>query len=77
MLEKFPGESALFDIDCSQLLGASETILGTPTLAFLPALVGGDALTFGTPAINTEAVTYTEADGTTRTVPAGNASPSP
>ena len=71
MLEKYPGESALFDIDCSQLLAAGETVTGTPAMSFLPALTGGDALTFGTPAINASPVVYTEADGTTRTVAAG------
>lgn len=58
MLEKFPGENALFDIDCSDLLAATETITGTPTLAFLPALTGGDALVFGVPTVNAAAVTY-------------------
>ena len=67
MLEKFPGESAMFDIDCSQLLGTGVTITGTPTMSFLPALTGGDGLTFGTPTVNTQAVTYS--DG--RTVAAG------
>lgn len=61
MLEKFPGESAVFDIDCSYLLATAETITGTPTMAQLPVLTGGDALTFGAPVVNTEAVTY--ADG--------------
>jgi hypothetical protein len=60
MLEKFPGESAVFDIDCSQLLATSETITGTPTMSQLPALTGGDVLTFGSPLVNTQAVTYSD-----------------
>jgi len=66
MLEKYPGESALFDIDCSELLAAGETITGTPTVAGLPN-VSPDALTFGSPVVNVTAVTYP--DG--RTVAAG------
>lgn len=58
MLEKFPGESALFDFDCTYLLATAETITGTPTLAFLPALTGPDALTFGAAAVNAAPVTY-------------------
>lgn len=71
MLEKYPGESAVYDLDCSQLLATGETITGTPAMSFLPALSGGDALTFGTPAVNTGAITYTEPTGETRTVAAG------
>lgn len=67
MLEKYPGESALFDIDCSQMLETGETITGTPAMSFLPALTGGDALTFGVPNVNTSAITYS--DG--RVAPAG------
>lgn len=66
MLEKYPGESALFDIDCSELLAAGETITGTPTMAHYPT--GGDNdLTFGAPEVNQVPITY--ADG--RTAPAG------
>lgn len=60
MLEKFPAESALFDLDCTELLDDGETITGTPTMSFLPALGGGDALTFGTPAVNAAPVTYND-----------------
>lgn len=60
-LEKFAGESILFDLDCTDNLAPDETIQGTPTMAFYPTLTGGDALTFGTPVINTTAIHY--ADG--------------
>lgn len=69
MLEKYAAESAIFTIDCSQLLAAAETITGTPTMAFLPALTGPDALTIAAPVVNTQAVTMP--DG--RTVAAGKA----
>lgn len=71
MLEKFPAEAATFNIDCSDLLPSGVTITGTPTMSFLPALSGGDALTFGSPTVNSQAVTFTEPDGTTRTAPIG------
>lgn len=59
MLEKYPGESAMFDIDCSNLLASGETITGTPTMAYTPnGMAGGDALTFGTPTVNATPVTY-------------------
>ena len=58
MLEKLPGESTIFDIDCSALLADAETITGTPAMTFLPALTGPDALTFGTALVNGAAVTY-------------------
>lgn len=67
MLEKYPGESALFDFDCSALLDAGETITGLPVMSVSPALTGGDALVFGEPLVNTSQITY--ADG--RVVPAG------
>lgn len=61
MLEKYAGESALFDIDCSNLLASGETITGTPTMSYLPTgLNGADQLTFGTPVVNTQAVTYSD-----------------
>ena len=66
-MEKYPGESVPFDLDCSDMLAASVTITGTPALSFLPALTGGDGLTFGSATVNTQAVTY--ADG--RTAAAG------
>lgn len=57
-LEKYPGESTVFDLDCSEILAAGETITGTPAMSFLPALSGGDALVFGAPLVNAAAVTY-------------------
>lgn len=57
-LEKYPGESAIFDIDCTDLLATAETITGTPAMSFLPALTAGDALTFGTPMVNNAPVVY-------------------
>jgi hypothetical protein len=60
-LEKFADESILFDLDCTDNLAVGETIIGSPVMSFFPALTGGDALTFGTPVINTAAIQY--ADG--------------
>lgn len=57
-LEKYPSESTIFDLDCTELLGDAETVTGTPTLAFLPTLTGGDALTFGAPVVNSDPVVY-------------------
>ena len=59
-LEKFAGESAKFDLNCTDNLSTGDTITGTPTMSFLPALTGGDALVFGTPVVNTVAVTYSD-----------------
>lgn len=60
-LEKYAAESILFDLDCTDNLAPEETIEGTPSMAFYPALTGADALTFGTPIINEVAIHY--ADG--------------
>ena len=60
-LEKFAGESILFDLDCTDNLAPEETITGMPTMAFYPTLTGSDALTFGTPVVNTAVIRY--ADG--------------
>lgn len=65
-LEKYPAESALFDLNCSDSLGVGETITGTPAMSFLPGLTGGDAITFGTPVINGAEATYP--DGTTAAI---------
>jgi hypothetical protein len=59
-IEKYPAESTIFDFDCSEILAASETITGTPALAFLPALTGGDGLSFGAPVVNPAPVTYSD-----------------
>lgn len=61
-LQKYPGEDAFFHINCAKLLDPGATIVGTPAMAFLPALTGPDALTFGTPQVNTAPVTWP--DGT-------------
>lgn len=58
MLEKLPGESSLFDIDCSYLLATAETITGTPTLAALPTPGGADNLTIGGVTVNAAPITY-------------------
>jgi hypothetical protein len=70
-LEKYPGTSDVYDLDCSVMLPSSVTITGTPTMSFLPVLTGGDALTFGVAIVNTVPIDYTESDGSTRTVAAG------
>lgn len=58
-LQKFAAESILFDLDCTDNLGAAETITGTPGMSYLPAgLSGGDALTFGTATVNGVATSY-------------------
>lgn len=43
MLEKYPGERVAFFVDCTALLGAGETITGTPTVESLPKFSGGGA----------------------------------
>lgn len=67
MLEKYAGETALFDIDCSGILATSETISSVPAMSFSPNLTGGSALTFGTAVVNATSITYP--DGTI--IPAG------
>lgn len=67
MIEKYPDESVVFDLDCSEILPATELATGTPVMSFLPALTGGDALTFGAAVVSTADTTYE--DG--RVVPAG------
>ena len=58
-LTKFSAESDTFYMDCTDALADGETITGTPTMAFEPsALIGGDALTFGTAAVNGLAVVF-------------------
>lgn len=72
ILEKFPAESLLFDLNCTEDLADGETITTSPTpiaMSHLPTLTGADALTFGTPAVNASTTTYP--DGTT--APAGKA----
>lgn len=57
-LEKYPGSSDLYDIDCSGLLAVAETLTAVTDVFALPALSGADALTFGTRTINTAQVTF-------------------
>ena len=57
-LEKYAAESILFDLDCTDNLAPEETIVGTPSMTFFPALSGPDALTFGTPVINEAVIRY-------------------
>lgn len=44
MLEKYPSESAVFSVDCSALLAATETITGTPVVSQYPKFTGDAAL---------------------------------
>lgn len=68
-------ESRLFTLDCGDLLASGETINavsgtnGGVTLGVTAAA----AITVGTPSINSGALTYTDADGETRTIAAGEA----
>lgn len=57
-LEKYPGSSELYDFDFTDLLASDETLLTVDSVTALPALIGADALTFGSKTINTVAVTY-------------------
>lgn len=57
-LEKFADESILFDLNCTDNLAPDETIVGTPSMAFFPAMTGPDALTFGTPVVNSAVIRY-------------------
>jgi hypothetical protein len=65
ILVKRSAESMLCDIDCSAILGTSETITGTPTITH--DANGGAALTFGPATVNGSTVTYPDR----RQVPAG------
>ena len=58
MLEKYPGERAVFYINCAALLGTNETIAGTPALVGFPKpSTGSAALLFESITVNSEAVT--------------------
>lgn len=57
-LEKYPGENVTFQINCSAMLAADETILGTPEMSALPVMTGADALQFEPALVNTESVTF-------------------
>lgn len=58
MLEKYPGESALFDIDCSKMLATGETITGTPAMEHYPTQGGQNDILFSAITVNTSAITY-------------------
>jgi len=64
-LVKRSAETKLFDIDCSAILSASETITTVPQV--LADEAAGPALTFGIASVNDEPITYAE---TRRTVAA-------
>lgn len=70
ILVKRSSESRLFDIDCSSLLGSTETIGSVASIAAEPTTV--PALAFGSPSVNTNPVTYVDEDtGLSRVVAAG------
>lgn len=58
MLEKFPGETPVFDLDCSKLLASGETITSVTSVVSKPTLTGASVLSVGTPSVNTNAITY-------------------
>lgn len=68
-LQKRSSETVRFDVDCSRLLGATETISSVTSMAYEPATV--PALTFGASSVNSVAQTYTDEFGSTRTAPIG------
>ena len=57
-LEKFAGESILFDLNCTDNLAPDETIVGTTSMSFFPAMTGQETLTFGTPVVNSAVIRY-------------------
>ena len=68
ILEKRTADDRLFDIDCSKLLDADETINAVGIIT----ADGTTGLTFGTGVVNTQAVSYTDDEtGITRTVAIG------
>jgi hypothetical protein len=70
VLEKRSSESAVYDIDCSDLLATGESITGTVTMSVAPATT--PALAFGAATVNASPKTYTDREtGAVRTVPAG------
>lgn len=69
-LDKRSSESVRFDIDCSLMLAAGEAITGVTSINATP--VTSPALSFGSPAVNGQAVTYTDPDtGISRIAPIG------
>lgn len=69
ILEKRSADSRRFDIDCSLLLAAGETITSVAAPTASPTTV--PPIAFGTPTVNVTQTTYTDQWGGTRTVPAG------
>lgn len=69
ILEKSSSEGVVFDIDCTALLAANETIVSVTSTTAEP--VTSPAVTFGAAVINPSQVTYTDAFGSTRTAAAG------
>lgn len=66
MIEKYPGERAVFYIDCSAMLGSGESITGTPTFTSFPTIGSGPAaLVFESASVN---VTHLQ-------LPSGNIGP--
>jgi translation initiation factor 6 (eIF-6) len=61
ILEKRTYDQRIFDINCAALLDTSETISSVTSVT-----ADAGALTFGTPIVNTVAVTYS--DGTTAAI---------
>lgn len=68
-LEKRSSEAVRFDIDCSTLLAAGETITGVTSVAATPATT--TPLAFGAAVINAAPQTYTDQYGSTRTAAIG------
>ncbi|HNB43882.1 MAG TPA: hypothetical protein PLL72_06770 [Burkholderiaceae bacterium] len=68
ILEKRTADNRLFDIDCSKLLDADETITAVGTIT----ADGSTGLSFGTGVVNTQTVSYTDDEtGLTRAVGIG------
>jgi hypothetical protein len=71
ILEKRSSDSRRFDIDCSLLLSAGETISGVAAPTASPVTI--PPLTFGTPVVNSAPTTYIDQWGNSRTVISGQA----
>jgi hypothetical protein len=68
-LEKRSSESTLYDLDCSILLAVGETIISVTTFTAEP--ITTPPIVVGAASINSSAVTYTDAFGSTRVAPIG------
>ncbi len=69
ILEKRSSESVVFDIDCSLLLAATETITSVTSSSAAP--VTTMPIAFGTPTINVTPTTYMDQFGSSRVAAAG------